>query len=75
MSKKKLQKFVTLREAIQILNEAFGNDPSKSGRNVIAIGSLYNALYHKKLKKYGKPKFRQVDVNELLEVFGPQKIA
>lgn len=71
----KESKKVTLKEAVQILNEAFHNDPEKSGRDVITIGGLYNALYKKKLSKYGSRHFRQVDVDELLAVFGPKKTA
>lgn len=69
------KKLVTLKEAVEILNDAFQNDPNKTGRSVISIGGLYNALYKGKLTKYGSRHFRQVDVDELLAVYGPQKSA
>lgn len=69
----KKPKVVSLKEAIEVVNEAFQNDPAKSGRNVINIGSLYQALHHGKLKRYGSKSFRQVEVEELLSVFGPDK--
>lgn len=69
------KKLVSLKEAIQILNNEFGNDPEKSGRNVVAIGTLYNAISNRRLKAYGSRHFRQVDVQELLHEFGPTESA
>jgi hypothetical protein len=72
MAKKKL---VTLVEAVQIVNEAFQNDPEKSGRSAISKQTIYNALHSGRLTKYGSRHFRQVDVEELLNNFGPKKSA
>lgn len=66
-------KVVSLKEAIQILNDAYQNDPEKSGRNAIAMQTIYNALSNGRLTRHGSRHFRQVDVNELLNVFGPRK--
>lgn len=67
------KKLVSLKEAVELLNKSFGNDPGVSGKNVISLGCLYNALYKKRLTKHGARHFRQVDVDELLAVFGPKK--
>ncbi len=69
------KKFVSINEAVEILNEKFGNDPKRSGRNVVAKGTIYNAISSKRLKAYGAKHFRQVDVEELLLEFGPQQSA
>lgn len=68
------RKLVTLKEAIQIINESFGYDPAKNdNKDLISIKTIYNALAAKKIKKYGKHSYRQVDVAEILMLFGPQK--
>ena len=69
MKKKRL---ATVREAIKILNDTFQNDPEKSGRSVIATQTIYNAFNQKRLTRYGSSHFAQVDVEELLEQFGPK---
>jgi uncharacterized protein YfbU (UPF0304 family) len=66
-------KKVFLKEAIKLLNQAFGNDPEKSGRDIIAIKTLYNAISSKRLKAYGPRHMRQVDVEELMLEFGPKE--
>ena len=66
---------VTLKEAIQILNEVHQIDPKKLGRNAFATQTIYNAIAKKKLKRYGPYHILQVDVEELLRVFGPKKVA
>ena len=73
--KKQQKKLVTLLQAIDLINEEFGNDPGASGRNVIAIGTLYNAISSKRLKAYGTRHFRQVDAEEVLLEFGPNQSA
>ena len=64
---------VTLKEAIDILNKAHGNDPEVSGRAVYSLKSLYNAISAKKLKRYGPFHMAKVDTKELLQLFGPKK--
>ncbi len=70
MAKKKL---VSLKEAIDVLNDAFQNNPEKSGRDAISKGTLYNAISSKRLTAHGSSHFRQVEVEELLREFGPKK--
>lgn len=66
---------VLLDEAIKIVNEAFDNDPEKSGRSFLSKGTLYNAFNKKRLTRYGSYHNAQVDVAELLREFGPKKRA
>ena len=63
---------ISLVEAVDMLNEAFGNDPKKSGRNVVSKKTLYNKICKKEIKAYGSKHFRQVDKDEILRVWGPQ---
>ncbi len=69
------KKLVSLKEAVVLVNEAFGNNPEKSGRDVVSIKTIYNALCAKKIKRYGSTHFRQVDVSEILNLFGPKQSA
>jgi hypothetical protein len=71
----KKQKLVSLVEAIVLLNEAYQNNPEKSGRDVVSKKTIYNALSSGRLKRYGSFHFRQVDVDELLKEFGPDRTA
>ena len=71
MSKK--QKLVTLDVAVKILNEEHQNDPAETGRTVISKKTLYNAICSKKLKRYGPFHMAQVDVEELLKIYGPKQ--
>ena len=67
------KKLVTLVEAVEIIDKAFDNDPEKSKReHVITKRTIYNALSSKKLTPYGTRHYRQVDVEELLNLFGPK---
>ena len=66
-------KIVSLVEAVDLLNKAYDNDPAKSGRDVISKKTLYNAISARKLKRHGRYSFAQVEVDQLLQVFGPKK--
>lgn len=67
------RKLVSLKEAIRVLNEAHCHDPEIEGKDIYAIGTLYNAISQKKLKGYGPRHARKVDVDELLLEFGPKE--
>lgn len=67
------KKLVTLKDAIDVVNQAHGIDPEKVGRAAISMQTIYNAISAKKLKRYGPRRIAQVDVDELLRVFGPKK--
>ena len=69
------QKLVSLDEAVQIINEAWGNDPKKSGRDFISKKTIYNAIYDEKIKREGRAKFAMVFVDEILSLWGPKKSA
>ncbi len=66
-------KLITLKQAVELLNQAYGIDPAIDGRPAYAIGTLYNAIAQKKLKRYGPTHLAQVDSEELLRVYGPKK--
>lgn len=67
------KKLVTLKEAIELLNDAHGIDPVKLGRNVFSERTLYNAVHNKRIKRYGPRHIVQFDSDEILRVFGPKK--
>lgn len=67
------KKLLSLVEAIDFLNEVHQVDPTKAGRNVISIGTLYNAINKKRLTRHGPFHFAQVDADELLREFGPKR--
>ena len=69
----KKKKFATIEEAVRILDEAFENNPEESGRPRIAKKTIYNAMSAGRLDKHGTRGFRQVSVDQLLNVFGPKK--
>lgn len=71
----KKTKLVSLVEAVKLINEAYQNNPEVSGRDVISIKTIYNALSSGRLTRYGSFHFRQVDADELLKEFGPDKTA
>jgi hypothetical protein len=69
------KKLITLKQAVNLLNEAHGVDPYTDGRNAFNIGSLYNAISKKKLKRFGPRHLAQVDQDDVLRIFGPQRSA
>ena len=70
--KKNTKKLVSLKEAVQLLNEVYSNDPQKSGRDIISLKTLYNKIHLGKLKRHGPRHFCQVDADEILDMFGPR---
>jgi hypothetical protein len=72
---RKQKKKVGLKDAIQLINSAFNNDPRVTGRDVISIGTLYNAIHSGKIKAYGPRHFRQVDIDEVLSIYNPKRSA
>lgn len=67
------KKLVTLKEAIELVNQAHNIDPEKDGKTALSAQTIYNAINTKKMKRYGPRHILQVNVDELLKVFGPKK--
>lgn len=74
-SRAKEPKLVSLKEAVILLNDAYGNDKEKSGRDVVSIKTMYNKINLGQIVRYGPKHFCMVDVNEILSLFGPKKSA
>lgn len=72
MAKKEL---VTLKEAVELLNQAHQNDKTKTGKDVFGEGSIYNAVSKKRLRRHGPRHMLQLEKEQLLDVFGPKKVS
>ena len=66
------KEYVSLKEAINLLNEVHFVNPEKAGRNVFAKQTIYNAIHSGRLKRFGPNHMLLMDKNELLAVFGPK---
>lgn len=69
------KRLVSINEAVIVLNNAWGNDPNVSGRNIAAKKTIYNAISLKRLKRHGNKKFAMVSIDELLAIWGPKRAA
>lgn len=67
------KELITLKDALDVLNEAHGIDPEEFGRSVYSKQTLYNAFHTKRLTRYGPHHIAKVDKEELLRVLGPKK--
>lgn len=68
-----VKKLVTLKEVIELLNDAHDIDPKKLGRNAYSEKTIYNAVHSKRVKRYGPRHIAQFDAEEIMRVFGPKK--
>lgn len=70
-----MKKLVTLDQAVDLLNKAHQIDPEVCGRDAYSKQTLYNAIYKKKLARFGPKHILQIDVDELLLKYGPKKVS
>lgn len=73
MGAAKKSTIVSLREALFELNRAWKNDPTKTGRSIIAQKTIYNAISAKKIRRHGPKHFVQVELEQILDLYGPKK--
>lgn len=64
---------ITLKEAVDFLNQLHGIDPAKVGRNAFGMQHLYNLIHQKKLRRHGPRHIVQVEKQQLEILLGPKK--
>jgi hypothetical protein len=69
------KELLTLKQAVEFLNEVHQNDKTKTGKDVYGEGTLYNAVSSKKLRRHGPRHMLQLEKDQLLDVFGPKKVS
>lgn len=71
MSKDK--ELISLKMAVQFINELHQWNPTKEGRDIYSLQHLYNCINKKKIKRYGPRHAAQVDKEEIEMFFGPKR--
>lgn len=72
MSAKKTE-LLTLKQAVDFLNELHGIDPEKVGRNAYGTQHLYNMIHNGKLNRHGPRHIVQIEKDQLVNLLGPKK--
>lgn len=67
------KELLTLKEAVDFLNELHGIDPNRAGRNAFGIQHLYNMIHQKKLRRHGPRHIVQVEKQQIENLLGPKK--
>lgn len=67
--------WITLDEAIKLLNEAHNFDAKRFGRDVYSKKTLYNAISDKRIQRSGPRHAALVSARDIMTQFGPKKSA
>lgn len=62
----KRRKFITIDQAIRLINESWGLE----GRDYVKTSTIYGAIWKKKIKNYGRGNLALLDPDEVLAVYG-----
>lgn len=67
--------WITIEQAIKLLNKVYDIDPKKHGRNAYSAKTIYNAISAKRLQRKGPRHGALILESEILSLFGPKKSA
>lgn len=67
--------WITLDQAVKLLNKVWEIDPKKHGRDAYSKKTLYNAISAKALQRKGPAHGALVLEEEILRKYGPNKSA